>query len=78
MDSYSTAIERYLAPADRTQAKLADAIKTSQAAVSRYANGERFPDAATAREIDKATDGEVPFSLWQQEMAQRVGLDAAA
>lgn len=78
MSSYSQALAAYLEPEDRTQAALAAAVKTAQPNIHRWAMGTRFPNAAMARLIDRATNGEVPFGLWQQEMAQRVGLDAAA
>lgn len=78
MSSYRKALEAYLAPESRTQAALALAANTSQPNINRYVNGERFPDAEMARRIDRATDGAVPFALWQREMAQRLGLEAAA
>ena len=78
MSSYSRALAAYLEPEDRTQAALAVAVKTAQPNIHRWATGARFPSADMARKIDAATSGAVPFSLWQQEMAQRVGLDAAA
>lgn len=74
MASYSEAISAYLDMPDRGQAALAGAIGKTQAAVSRYATGVRFPDADTARAIDRATDGGIPFSLWQMEAARRIGL----
>lgn len=75
--SYRKALEAYLAPEDRTQAALAEAAKTSQPNINRYVTGARFPDAAMAKAIDAATGGAVPFSLWQREAAQRIGLEAA-
>jgi len=44
--------------------------------VTRYANGKRFPDADTARAIDDATDGAVPFDAWRAEFERRSGLVA--
>lgn len=78
MSSYRKALEAYLKAPDRTQAALADAAKTSQPTINRYVTGARFPDADMAREIDRATDGAVPFALWQTEAARRIGLEAAA
>jgi transcriptional regulator with XRE-family HTH domain len=75
MDSYRETLAAYLSVEGRTQAKLADEISTSQVAVSRYVSGARFPDSSIAREIDRATGGEVPFSAWQAEASQRMGLD---
>lgn len=76
MDTYQAALAEYLKPDTRKQAELASAINRSQAAVSRYVTGERFPGALTAREIDRATGGAVPFEMWQREAAQRIGIAA--
>ena len=76
MTSYSTALASYLAAPERTQAALADAVNTAQPNIHRWANGTRFPDAAMARAIDAATGGEVPFAVWQQEAARRIGIEA--
>lgn len=78
MESYKEALAAYLKSDGSTQAALADAISKTQAAVSRYATGERFPDSKTARDIDEKTNGAVPLTLWQREAAQRIGLDVAA
>lgn len=78
MDDYRKALSAYLEPKERTQEALAGKIDRSQAAVNRYANGERFPDAETARRIHDATDGEVPFEVWQQVAATKfLGAEAA-
>lgn len=76
MDTYQAALAEYLKPDTRKQADLAEAIGKSQAAVSRYATGERFPAAPTARDIDRVSGGAVPFELWQREAAQRIGIAA--
>ena len=78
MDAYSTALKHYLAKPDVKQDDLAEAIKRSQPAVFRYANGKRFPDAETARLIEAATNGVVPFKLWQSVAMQRLGMSEAA
>jgi DNA-binding transcriptional regulator YdaS (Cro superfamily) len=77
MSSYSTALASYLAAPERTQAALAEAVKTAQPNIHRWANGTRFPDATMARAIDAATGGEVPFAIWQQEAARRIGIETA-
>jgi predicted transcriptional regulator len=76
MDSYRTALAEYLKPDTRKQAELAVALGKSQAAVSRYATGARFPRSTTAKDIDRITGGAVPFELWQAEAAQRFGIAA--
>jgi len=78
MSSYQEILRKYVAEQANTQAALAEKIGRSQAAVNRYARGLRFPDSDTARQIDAATAGAVPFAVWQTEMARRLGMDAAA
>jgi transcriptional regulator with XRE-family HTH domain len=77
-NSYAQALARYLAASDMKQTDLASAIRRTQVAVSRYANGERFPSADIAREIDTATQGAVPFSAWQAAAIERFGIGEAA
>lgn len=64
----------YLKEGENDEARLAVQINRSQAAVNRYRNGKRFPDAETARLIDAATGGAVPFSAWQADFMARAGL----
>jgi transcriptional regulator with XRE-family HTH domain len=75
MSTYSHSLKAYL-KGGVTQAELADKIGKTQVAVARYASGDRFPDAATAREIEIATSGAVPFAVWRAEFEQRSGLAA--
>jgi transcriptional regulator with XRE-family HTH domain len=75
---YATALEQYLADNPVTQEALASRINITQAAISRYANGRRVPDSETARLIDDATAGAVPFSLWQSVIIDRLGIGEAA
>jgi hypothetical protein len=77
MDSYSERLKAYL-DAEARQDVFASRINKSQAAVSRYAAGHRFPDAATARVIETESGGAVPFSLWQEEAMRRLGIDGPA
>lgn len=76
MSTYATTLRSFLESETTTQAAFADAINKTQAAVNRYANGVRFPDANTAREIDAASQGKVPFSVWQDEFMSRAGIAA--
>jgi transcriptional regulator with XRE-family HTH domain len=78
MDAYRRALSAYLEPQDRTQEGLALKIGRTQPAVNRYVNGERFPDAETARKIAEATDQAVPFDLWQRVAMDRLGMEDAA
>lgn len=73
--TYAETLKAFLERKENTQTVMADAIGKTQVAVHRYAAGDRFPDAETARSIDAHTDGEVPFSLWQCEFLSRAGID---
>lgn len=78
MDTYSRALAAFLTSNGRTQEALAEQISRTQVAVSRYAQGKRFPDAETARKIHEATEGAVPFDVWQQVAAAKfLGAEAA-
>lgn len=63
MDAYRRALSAYLQ--DRTQEALAVEIGHGQPVINRYVTGERFPTADIARKIHAATEGAVPFDLWQ-------------
>lgn len=78
MDAYATALKHYLETPEVKQETLATAVKRTQPAIWRYANGKRFPDAATARLIDEATTGIVSFALWQSVAMKRLGISEAA
>lgn len=75
---YAAALDAYLTEEKVRQEDLAARIRRSQVAVSRYANGARFPDADTARAIEQATDGVIAFSLWQATAIERFGIGEAA
>jgi len=75
MSTYSASLLAYLKEG-ATHSGLAEMIGKTQVAVTRYANGKRFPDADTARAIDDATDGAVPFDAWRAEFERRSGLVA--
>lgn len=76
MNAYQTALKHFLAREGVKQDDVAERIGKSQAAVNRYANGHRFPDAETARKIDVATEGVVAFALWQSVAMERLGIAA--
>jgi len=78
MSTYRTALQAHLAIDGNTQAKLAEAAGITQAAISRYVTGDRFPDREMAQKIDIATEGGVSLAIWREEAARRLGLDAAA
>jgi ribosome-binding protein aMBF1 (putative translation factor) len=76
MQTYAEALKAFLAKPENKVTDLADKVKTHQPNITRYASGERFPNADMARLLDSATDGEVPFSLWQSEFLSRSGIAA--
>lgn len=78
MNAYQTALRRFLDRPEIKQEEVAGKIKRSQPALNRYANGRRFPDADTARLIDSASAGAVPFELWQSVAMERLGISEAA
>lgn len=73
MDAYPKALAAYLAGNVR-QDDFAKAVGCTQAAISRYKGGQRFPDASTARAIEQASRGAVPFALWEREALKRLGV----
>lgn len=74
MGTYSDTLKAHLGGDDVNQERIAEAIGKSQASVSRYAKGLRFPDADTARAIERVTAGAVPFAIWQNEAMERAGI----
>lgn len=76
MSTYANSLKAYLAGDGVTQSDLAERIGKTQVAIARYVGGHRFPDADTARSIESATNGAVPFALWRSEFEQRSGLAA--
>lgn len=75
MTMYAAALRAYLESPDAlNQSDLADKAGCTQASISRYSAGERFPDAETAARISKATDDRVPLDIWRKVAAQRAGL----
>jgi len=76
MDTFQSALEAYLARAENAEVALAEKVGRSQAAINRYRNGKRFPDANTARAIHEHTCGQVPYSAWQSDFLARSGIAA--
>ena len=75
MDTYTDKLKAYLA--QHKQDEVAATLECSQSTISRYREGKRFPDAGMARSIDAASNGAVPFSLWQEEILRRLTGEAA-
>lgn len=76
MQTYAQSLDAYLSKDGNKVTDLAAAVDTQQPNITRYRAGDRFPNADTARAIDAATGGEVPFSLWQTEFLAKSGLAA--
>jgi transcriptional regulator with XRE-family HTH domain len=74
MSSYSSALAEFLKNSEETQESFAQKIGCTQVAVSRYANGTRFPDGSTAQRIDDHSFGAVSFDRWKEEMLRRQGV----
>lgn len=72
--TYQQALAAFLAHAENAETALAERVGKSQAAINRYRNGKRFPDAETARLIDRETRGQVSFAIWQSDFLARSGL----
>lgn len=77
MDTFQKALATYLKRDENAECALASKVGKSQAAINRYRNGKRFPDAETARLIDEQTEGEVPFAAWQADFLTRSGIQQA-
>ncbi|KFB11063.1 Helix-turn-helix protein [Nitratireductor basaltis] len=60
-------LKQYLETTGTSQATLADALRISQAAISRYVRGERFPDRNMILKIQRATKGKVKPRDWFEE-----------
>lgn len=75
--TYQQSLSEFLSREENAEKALAGRIGKSQAAINRYRNGKRFPDAETAKLIERETAGEVPFAVWQQEFLARSGLTAS-
>lgn len=76
MQTYPTTLDAFLNRPGNTESALAGAIGKTQPAIHRYRKGARFPNADTARAIEGATGGEVPFLVWQADFMSRSGLAA--
>jgi transcriptional regulator with XRE-family HTH domain len=77
MNAYQSALQRFLATTGMKQEEMAARIDRPQPTLNRYARGKRFPDAETARRIHDATNGAVPFELWQSVAAEKFLGEAA-
>ena len=71
---YSESLRQYLERSAETQQGLAAKAGVAQSAISRYADGKRFPDRATADKLNEISGGEVPIALWRIVAAERAGL----
>lgn len=76
MNAYQVALKHFLARESVKQEEIATKIGKSQPALSRYASGTRFPDAETARRLEAASGGIVPFGLWQSVAMERMGMQS--
>lgn len=74
MSDYAAALSRYLDANGDSQAELAERVGITQASISRYKGSKetppRHPPKEIAEKLDRATNGEVPFSLWVAELTK--------
>lgn len=76
MSTYQSVLDAYLKCEENAEKALALKVGRSQAAINRYRNGKRFPDADTARLIEQHTAGQVSFAAWQADFLARAGIAA--
>lgn len=62
-------LRRYLSCNAITQADFACDLGVTQATISRYVRGERFPSPDTIKAIHRATDGNVSIADWYEAEA---------
>lgn len=73
-NKYGEALAAFLQSKSISQADFARQIGSSQPMVCHYAQGRKLPRKAGARRIDEATEGQVPFNLWQIVALDRAGI----
>lgn len=79
MSIYSRALDAYLDKSREgapTQAEFADKVGCTQAAISRYAAGVRFPPREIAERIELESFGQVSLEDWRIVATERAGLAA--
>jgi transcriptional regulator with XRE-family HTH domain len=74
MNAYAVALTAYLK--EGRQADLAEAAGVTQATISRYASGDRFPSREFADKVEAFTEGKVPVAVWIAAAAKKFGLAA--
>lgn len=72
--NFQSHLSAYLSRKGNTEKLLAQEVGVAQYTINRFRRGVRFPDTKTARKIDAATNGEVPFVIWQADFLARNGL----
>jgi transcriptional regulator with XRE-family HTH domain len=73
-NKYSEALAAFLKSNSISQAKFARQVESSQPTICHYAQGVKLPRKAVARKIDEATNGQVPFNLWQIVAIERADI----
>lgn len=69
IDWFMTELSQYLTKNKIRQEDFAELVETTQATISRLANGSKSPSAQLALRIQRATDGAVPFECWFDDAA---------
>lgn len=73
-----TQLQAYLAQANLRQSEFADLVGSSQATISKLANGSALPGLELAVRIDRATGGAVPAASWVPDSAPATPQEDAA
>lgn len=73
-NKYSEALAAFLKSSGLSQAKFADQVGSSQPTICHYAQGVKLPRKRVAQRIDAATEGKVPFNLWQIVAIERADI----
>lgn len=55
-----------------SQQRLGELVGVSQAAINRYANGERFPSPVMIKKLEKATGNRVKVKDWYEGVTAEV------
>jgi transcriptional regulator with XRE-family HTH domain len=69
--TYAKTLSDYLKDSSTTQSDLAKRLKISQPTINRYIQDMRFPSHKIAKDIEAATNGSVPYTLWFSEFMER-------
>lgn len=73
-NKYSEALAAFLKSSKTSQASFARQVGCSQPTICHYAQGVKLPRKRIAKSIDEASEGQVPFHLWQKAAIDRADI----